>query len=111
MSWNDSLAHKMTADYWSSEKGERFALVLLDRQIKHYGFRNPELSEDLLRNEMRIEAGELLKYFVELSIERHGGDEVLDEAFLELVEILTVGEEKLSRTGDLVDRIFKFVDE
>lgn len=111
MSWKENIAHQMTSDYWSSVKGERFALVLLDRQIKEYGFRNPELSRKLLRNEMRIVAGELLKYFLELNVDRHGDDEDLDEAFTALVDVLTDGEEKLSKTGDIVDDIFRFVDE
>lgn len=111
MSWNDSLAHKLTIDYWSSEKKIRFATVLLDPPISELGFYNPVISDDLRRNEMRIVAGELLKYFVELNIDQHEDGPGMDDAFQQLVDILTVGSDRISVTGDIINTVFKFSDE
>lgn len=111
MSWNDTLAHKLTIDYWTREKDIRYATVLLDTQINQLGFYNTEISEDMRKNEMRIEAGALLKHFVELNVKQHDEGLSLDDAFEELVVVLTDGSEKVSVTGTIIDKVFKFLDE
>lgn len=111
MSWNNSLAHKLTIDYWSTEREIRYATILLDPQIKELDFYNPVISEDLRRNEMRIIAAGLLKHFVELNVDQHEEGPSMDEAFDELVNVLTAGNQKISITGDIVNRVFKFIDE
>ena len=111
MSWKKSLAHKVSIPHWAIDRGETHQVILRDPPIKELALFNPEISEELRRNEMRIEAAEFLKYLARFNLEKENDAPSHDDAFNDLVEVMTKGEEKISCTGDVADKLYRFQDE
>ena len=109
--WTGALAHKLSINYWTFMKKEDGHTVLRNPAIKKLSFFDPQISEGLRRNDMRIVAGEFFRHFAQLGLQPQRGGLAENDAYLAMVEMLTEGAEKLSATGDLIDRVYRFRDE
>lgn len=110
MAWKSKVAHKITRGYLSRRYGIPATELLNDPAISELPFYNPEVSEEMRRNEMRIVSGRLLRFCSSLNLDLES-DASLDTTFDELVTLLTDGSSLSSGIGDQIDACFKCVDE
>lgn len=110
MAWKRKVSHQITRGYLSRRYKIPGLDLLKDPVISHLPFYNPEITKQLRRNEMRIVAGRLLRFCLDLNLDREEGSD-LDETFNGLVDLLTDGKKLSSEIGVLIDACFKCVDE
>lgn len=110
MAWQKKVAHQITRGYLSRRYEIPPLDLLADPLISDLPFYNPEISEQMRRNEMRIVAGRLLRFCVDMNLDTEDGSD-LDTTFDELVQLLTSGGGNASEIGVLIDACFKCVDD
>ena len=110
MAWKRKVSHQITRGYLSRRYNIPTQDLLADPLISDLPFYNPEVSEEMRRNEMRIIAGRLLRFCVDMNLGREDGSD-LDTTFNKLTQLLTNGGKQASEIGVLIDECFKCVDE
>lgn len=110
MAWKRKVSHQITRGYLSRSYSISGLELLADPLISDMPFYNPDVSNEMRRNEMRIVAGRLLRFCVEMNLDREDGSD-LDATFNDLVQLLTDGSKQSSEIGNLIDACFKCVDE
>lgn len=110
MAWENKVAHQITRGYLSRRYKIPAATLLADPTISELPFYNPEVSDPVRKNEMRIVAGRLLRFLVDLNLQREE-DSSLDKSFDTLVNTLTNGSNPSSQLGLIIDDCFKCRDE
>jgi hypothetical protein len=110
MAWKKKVSHQITRGYLSRRYSIPNQVLLADPPISDLPFYNAEISEEMRRNEMRIVAGRLLRFCVDMNLDREDGSD-LDVTFNDLVQLLTEGKKQSSEIGELIDACFKCIDE
>lgn len=110
MAWQRKVAHQITRGYLSRRYNIDGSTLLADPPISELPFYNPEVSEQVRRNEMRIVAGRLLRFCIDLNLKREDSSS-LDDTFDALVNILTDGSNPSSKLGAAIDDCFRCRDE
>lgn len=110
MTWQRKVAHQITRGYLSRRYQITSETLLKDPQIAELPFYNPEVSDQMRKNEMRIVAGRLLRFCVDMNLEREDGSS-LDTTFDGLVDVLVDGSSPSSQLGVTIDSCFKCRDE
>lgn len=109
--WNTSIAHQVSVDYWARTYPEGYVGVLANPQVKELSFFNSDVSPAVRRNEMRIVVGGFLAFHAALGNGPQPDGISEDEAFNLLVTQFTLGECRLSLSGDAADAHYAFPDE
>lgn len=110
MAWKRKVAHQITRGYLSRRYRVSGATLLADPRISELPFYNPEVSDQVRKNEMRIVAGRLLRFCIDLNLEREDNSS-LDATFDSLVDTLIDGNNLSSQLGITIDNCFKCRDE
>ena len=111
MPWQEKVAHKITRGYLKRRYQIEADYLRQDPPIQDLPFFNPVMSSELRRNELRIVAGRMLRFFLDLNIDLEGTGYSLDDAFGDLVDAMAAGTTPVSETGVIVDKCFKCVDD